>query len=855
MGLSPSLFLFTVFSAASFYTHNSQTKRVVCDNGVLLPGGGAGLVHVQEVPVVLQIWLSMLSVPLSVRLFCRMNSPQSHGYHLIQAMRLAVEEVNNSSRLLPSVTLGYEIYDTCSLSATIHATLSLLAQGGGRGPHQPHITIAANYTSYLPQVVAAIGPDNSEYAIVTASLLGIFCMPEISYEASSAVLSLKRSYPSFLRTIPSDRVQADALTRLLQAFRWTWVSLVSSDNNYGDQGHQMLYEAAAGVGICFAYQGVIPEDQDVGSAELAGIVQAVVRSRANVTLLFASKHSILPFLREAVRQNVSGKVWLGTEDWTLSTEVRSIPGVHRIGIVMGMSLRHARVPGVEALKAFQTASARPGGAASCQNCKEACSQGSSASFRLWERRDPSPYDMQSASNVYAAVYALAHGLHRLLGCQARACRKDVVYPWQLLQEVKRVNFSLGQRRVYFDANGDPLEGYDLVLWTWTGGAWNYSVVGSYDRNPDRLRISRDKLALEAGQVRQRVIPASVCSKECEDGEQKVPHGTHPCCFHCVACPPGTFKNTSDLYACQKCREDQWSPGGSKACFDRTTVFLSWDDNLPLALVLTSTLLLLLVVGTVGVFLKNLETPVVKSAGGGLCFAILGSLACACLSLYCFFGIPNRVTCLLRVPVYNVSLSICFACMLARAVQIVLVFKMASKAPGLFGAWRKHHGPSLLIGAITGLQKAMALAYLVISVPAPHKEYNVSDQLIFLGCTQDVTALSICMTVYNSLLGLACFSISYMGKDLPKGYNEAKCITFSLLIYFVSMITYLTVLRIYQGKYLLAIYVASLLFTLSGVFGSYFAPKVYVILFRPKKNTNEYFQMSIQSYTKRSNTDE
>nr|XP_034976088.1 taste receptor type 1 member 1 [Zootoca vivipara] len=782
-----------------------------------------------------------------------MYDTSPHGYYLVQAMRLGVEEINNSSRLLPNVTLGYEIYDTCSPSSNMYATLSLLSQGGGEGCCDARqLVVAANYTHFLPKVVGVIGPDTSENAFTTASLLGVFCMPEASYEASSKMLSNKRVFPSFLRTIPSDQLQVDAMVRLLKAFGWTWVALVGSDNNYGLQGLQMLHEAAPQEGICFAYQGVIP----ASSAEVARMVLEVVASGANVVAIFANKRNALLFLREATRQNVTGKVWLGTEDWSLATEIWEIPGVQGIGTVLGLTVHQAHLSGMKAFEAAFAASeeagAHPehgGDAASCRNCKERCGQRFSRFRKLPDRQEPSPYDTQGAFNVYSAVYVMAHALHRLLGCQTGVCQKGTVYPWQLLKEVKRVNFSLNHRQIYFDANGDPLVGYNLVLWTWAGQEWNYTVVGSFDRNPDRLSIHKDRLLWH---TEDNQVPVSVCSKECGMGEQKVQQGMHHCCFHCVGCSPGTFLNRSDPYTCQKCQKDQWSPGRSEACFDRTVVFLLWDDPISAALLAANTLLLLLVAATAGIFTRNRHTPVVKSAGGWMCFAMLGSLACACLSLYCFFGAPGHFACLLRLSVYNTCLTGCLSCMAARSVQIVIVFKMAARAPGLYGAWRRYHGSGLLIGAITGLQGTMVLTSLSISPSAPYKNYEAFEEMILLECGQGNTVIPVFWTIFNSLLGVACFTISYMGKDLPNSYNEAKCITFSNLIYFVSFITYTTAASIYKGKYLPAIHIATLLSTLAGIFGGYFTPKAYVILFHSHLNTNQHFQMSIQSYTKRVN---
>lgn len=309
---------------------------------------------------------------------------------------------------------------------------------------------------------------------------------------------------------------------------------------------------------------------------------------------------------------------------------------------------------------------------------------------------------------------------------------------------------------------------------------------------------------------------------------------------------------TDVYTCQKCSADQWAPAGSEVCFNRTVLFLFWDDKVSMALLAVTTFLLVLQAGTAILFMQHLQTPVVRSAGGWLCFAMLGCLAGATCSIYCFFGVPSRLGCTLGFPLYIFSFTACLACMAARSFQIVIIFKLASRAPGLYEAWRRHHSSSLLIGAITGVQGIWILLCLTTSPLFPSKNYNVPEDLILLECKSNKMILYSLMQIYNGLLGLVCFTISYLGKDLPNSYNEAKCITFSLVVYFVSLIFYETTCSIYQGKYLLDIYILSLLSVICGIFGSYFAPKAYVILFRAERNTNEHFQMSIQSYTQRIN---
>lgn len=59
---------------------------------------------------------------------------------------------------------------------------------------------------------------------------------------------------------------------------------------------------------------------------------------------------------------------------------------------------------------------------------------------------------------------------------------------QLLPLLKQVRFSVENFSVYFDENGDPPTGYDIVTWIWRGTEWSLREVGSYTADPTDLTV-------------------------------------------------------------------------------------------------------------------------------------------------------------------------------------------------------------------------------------------------------------------------------------------------------------------------------------------------------------------------------
>lgn len=278
------------------------------------------------------------------------------------------------------------------------------------------------------------------------------------------------------------------------------------------------------------------------------------------------------------------------------------------------------------------------------------------------------------------------------------------------------------------------------------------------------------------------------------------------------------------------------------------LLLDWDNPLSIALLFFLSCCLLLTSSTAVILLLHLNTPVARSAGGRTCLLMLAALTVAALSTLCHFGRPTPVGCVLKQSLFTVSFSICLACVAVRALQVVCIFKFSSKLPPAYERWMKRRGPEVTIFLVSATILFISVVRLSLDTPQPSQDLQFYPDKIVLECSKTLSMGSGVELAFVSLLSVLCFSFSYMGKDLPANYNEAKCVTFSLLVYMISWISFFTLYLISRETITMAAQVFATLFSVLAFLAGYFLPKMFIIVLRPQMNTTAHFQNCIQMYT-------
>ncbi|XP_032903699.1 taste receptor type 1 member 2-like [Amblyraja radiata] len=338
---------------------------------------------------------------------------------------------------------------------------------------------------------------------------------------------------------------------------------------------------------------------------------------------------------------------------------------------------------------------------------------------------------------------------------------------------------------------------------------------------------------------------------CEPGQKKVPRGIFPCCYNCEDCPSGTFLNQSDPYSCVDCLWHQWSPPRSHHCMERELNYLEWHAPFSIFLLTLTNGGLLLTIIIAIIFILNYNTPVVRSAGGRMCFLMLASIICSFSCVFFYIDKPSNAFCQIRQIFFTVSFTICLSCILVRSFQIVCIFKLAAKLPKAHEYWVKYNGQYMFIFLSTFIQIIICTVWMITGPPSTHG--HIITKAIVLDCNIGNTIGFSLSFLYTVFLTVACFIFAYMGRDLPKNYNEAKFIAFSMMICFVYYILYMTsMVTPNQERYTSHIQTFLTVTSAFSIALGYFVPKCYIILFMPQNNTMVYFQSCIQDYTKRQN---
>uniref|UniRef100_A0A8V5GTV1 Uncharacterized protein n=1 Tax=Melopsittacus undulatus TaxID=13146 RepID=A0A8V5GTV1_MELUD len=714
------------------------------------------------------------------------------GIHRLEAMLYALDRVNGDPAVLPNLTLGARILDTCSRDTYALEQALGFVRTPPTGPPPERL-------------VGVIGASASSVSIMVANVLRLFNIPQISYASTAPELSDPARYGFFSRVVPPDSQQAQAMVAVARALRWSYVATVASEGSYGESGVEAFVQSSREAGgICIAQSIKIPREPRPGEFDKV-IGRLMETSTARGVVLFANEDDIRRVLEAATRANLSGHFsWVGSDSW--GAKLGPVQGLEPAadGAITILPKR-ASVPGRERIG-----------------------------------RD-SPYEQEGKVQfVIDAVLAMARALHSLA---AELCPGGGLCPGmdppdgrRLLQHIRGVNFSgSAGTPVSFNENGDAPGRYDIFQFQGANGSGSYRTVGQWVQG---LHLQVDAMMWGSS----RSVPPSVCSLPCGPGEKKTPVKGVPCCWHCELC--SGYRFLADPQSCQACPPHLRPTSNHTACRPTPVLRLHWGDPcaaVPLAL---ATLGLMATAFVLLTFIKHHETPIVKASGRELSYVLLVGIAMVYAITFLMVAEPGAAVCAMRRLFLGLGMSLSYAALLTKTNRIYRIFEQGKRSvtPPRFISPTSQ---LVITFALSGMQVVGAALWLLLRPPHALVDYEMGrtpdpeDARGVLRCDMAEGATLACLA-HALLLMLTTTVYAVKARGVPETFNEAKPIGFAM---YTTCVVWLAFGPIFFGAarsaervhVQTATLTVSMSLSASVPLGLLYAPKVYVILLHPERN--------------------
>ncbi|KAM6983129.1 metabotropic glutamate receptor 7-like isoform 2-T2 [Tautogolabrus adspersus] len=784
---------------------------------------------------------------------------KENGIQRLEAMMYALDQINQDEQLLPNITLGARLLDTCSRDTyALEQSLTFVQALITKDTSDVRCTNGEPPVFVKPEkVVGVIGASASSVSIMVANILRLFQIPQISYASTAPELSDDRRYDFFSRVVPPDSFQAQAMVDIIRALGWTYISTIASEGSYGEKGVEAFTQLSKEAGgICIAQSLKIPHNPKLEDYDKA-IAQLLETQNSRAVVIFASEEDIRGVLNATKRANQVGHfLWIGSDSWgAKSSPIHQLEDV-AVGAVTILPKRSS----IEGFDEYFTALTLENNRRNvwfaefweenfdCRLLSASKREDTSRKCTGQERIGiDSKYEQEGKVQfVIDAVYAMAHALHNM---QRELCpdhpgvcpQMESAEGKTLLKYIRNTSFNgSAGTSVVFNKNGDAPGRYDLFQFQMTNSSIpEYKVVGQW---VETLQLRLEELQWPDG---EQEVPISVCSLPCKTGERKKRVKGMPCCWHCELCDG--YQYQYDETSCRLCAYNMRPNPNRTACQPIPIVKLEWHSPWAIIPVFLAMLGIIATIFVMATFVRYNETPIVRASGRELSYVLLTGIFLCYIITFIMIAKPDVAVCAFRRIFLGLGMCISYAALLTKTNRIYRIFEQGKQtvtAPRFIS-------PTSQIAITSSLICVQLLGVLVwFAVDPPNTIVDYDEQKTInpklargvLKC--DITDLQIiCSLGYSILLMVTCTIYAIKTRDVPEDFNEAKPIGFTM---YTTCIVWLAFIPIFFGTAQSAekLYIQTTTLTISMnlsasvALGMLYMPKVYIIIFHPELNVQK-----------------
>ncbi|CAI5439226.1 unnamed protein product [Caenorhabditis angaria] len=768
----------------------------------------------------------------------------------IQRSEIAIKTIREINEKLP-FKLGLSIRDSCwTERIAMEQTIAFLREGVA----QCSCCQTPGCNKKSVPVVAVIGPGKSSSTIAVQNLLQVFRIPQVGYSATTPDLSDKEQFGYFLRVVPSDRHQAQAIHRLLNHFNWTYVAVLYSAGNYGEKGFESL-EKIVGRNdstVCIAHYDKIKTLASDEEYRKALLTVSDRKDRPQVIVCFCEGHSMRKFFEAqrylaAKNKKFERFQWIGSDGWADRQDVVEALEDEAMG---SYSIRiHA--PKVAKFRDYYTKlhpennTMNPWFREFWQmkfNCTFAVSKEDknnenlricTGDENLDENYKEDPKLSQVENSIRTVASALAAMYRERCPDNSTLCTEMLSKNGTLLyQYLLNVTFTdYYDQKVYFDEHGDPPAWYDILNYVGkTFDDSSYAEVGSFrsinDYGEEELKMHTGTLFFD----NSTFVPQSVCSQPCGIGQWK--RETMACCWICENCLDHQFVNQT-TNKCHNCTLGFWPNWNRTGCEIIIPEVVSWTSAGHIMALFLAIVGIITSLATIGVFLRHNSTPVVKSTTRELSYIILsGLVACYAVS-FALLATPSSTSCFITRVIPPIAFAVVYSALLTKTNRIARILagskkRILTKKPRFLSTFSQ----VVITWILVAIQCVIVAVGVMRDWPyAIFAKYALPARLI-LECDTETKSFLIPFFWDFFLISL-CTLYAFKTRNLPENFNEAKFIGFTM---YCTVVVWIAFLVLHMGTTHKAL-VMSFSYSLSAsvALALLFFPKLYIIIVHPEKN--------------------